>query len=235
MPLVVRLRSAVCLLGRFPALAGVDLDVAPGETVLLSGGNGAGKTTLLRMVAGLLPLHQGEGEVLGTDLTRDRRSHRRRIGFVGQETFCYDDLTVRENLRFATRAAGGTASSADAALEGLELTRLADVRHGRLSTGQRRRLALAIAFAREPELFLLDAPHAGLDAPGRAYLDDALSRASGDGRSVLIASHELELVRPVVNREVVLTNGQAHGAIEAPSDPPPAPGPPADKALEPTL
>ena len=232
MPLVVRLRSAVCLLGRFPALAGVDLDVAPGETVLLSGGNGAGKTTLLRMVAGLLPLHQGEGEVLGTDLTRDRRSHRRRIGFVGQETFCYDDLTVRENLRFATRAAGGNTASADAALEGLELGRLADVHHGRLSTGQRRRLALAISFAREPELFLLDEPHAGLDAPGRAYLDAALARASGEGRSVLIASHELELVRPVVTREVVLTNGQAHGAIEDPPSPPPVS--PADKALEPT-
>src|SRR5271169_4807315 len=54
---VVRLRSAVCLLGRFPALAGVDLDVLEGEVVLLSGGNGAGKTTLLRLLAGLVPLH----------------------------------------------------------------------------------------------------------------------------------------------------------------------------------
>ena len=211
MPFVVRLRSAVCLLGRFPALAGVDLDVAPGETVLLSGGNGAGKTTLLRLVAGLLPLHQGEGEVLGVDLTRDRRSHRRRIGFVGQETGCYDDLTVRENLRFATRAAGGATQAVDEALEALELVRLADVRHGKLSTGQRRRLALAIALARSPELYLLDEPHAGLDAPGRAYLDEVLTRAAEEGRSVLIASHELDLVRPFASREVVLTNGQAHG------------------------
>ena len=222
MPLVVRLRSAICLIGRFPALAGVDLDVAAGETVLLSGGNGAGKTTLLRLLAGLLQLQQGEGEVLGTDLTRDRRSHRRRLGFVGQETGCYDDLTVRENLRFATRAAGVEIQAADEALEALELVRLADVRHGRLSTGQRRRLALAVAFARKPDLFLLDEPHAGLDAPGRAYLDHVLLGAAAEGRSVLIASHELELVRPVATREVVLTNGQAHGAI------------PADKALEPT-
>jgi len=200
----------------------VDLDVAAGETVLLSGGNGAGKTTLLRLLAGLLPLQQGEGEVLGADLTRDRRSHRRRLGFVGQETGCYDDLTVRENIRFATRAAGVDVGAADEALEALELVRLADVRHGRLSTGQRRRLALAVAFARKPDLFLLDEPHAGLDAPGRAYLDQVLLGAAAEGRSVLIASHELELVRPVATREVVLTNGQAHGAI------------PADKALEPT-
>ena len=68
MPAVVRLRSAVCLLGRFPALAGVDLDVARGEIVLLSGANGAGKTTLLRLLAGLVPLYSGEATVLGHDL-----------------------------------------------------------------------------------------------------------------------------------------------------------------------
>jgi len=212
-PLVVRLRSAVCLLGRFPALAGVDLDVAAGETVLLSGGNGAGKTTLLRLVAGLVPLHQGEGRVLGVDLSRDRRSHRRRLAFVGQDTGCYDDLTVRENVRFAARAAAARLSAIDDAMEALELDRLADVRHGKLSTGQRRRLALAIALAREPDLLLLDEPHAGLDAPGRAYLDQVLRHAAGDGRSVLIASHELDVVRPFATREVVLTNGQAHGAM----------------------
>ena len=105
-PAVVRLRSAVCLLGRFPALAGVDLDVAEGEIVLLSGANGAGKTTLLRLLAGLVPLYSGEATVLGHDLAHDRRGARRDLALVGHETFCYDDLTVRENLRFAARAAG---------------------------------------------------------------------------------------------------------------------------------
>jgi ABC-type multidrug transport system ATPase subunit len=221
-PLVVRLRSAVCLLGRFPALAGVDLDVAPGEVVLLSGGNGAGKTTLLRLLAGLVQLHQGEGEVLGTDLTRDRRGHRRRLALVGPETFCYDDLTVAENLRFAAKASGGNVDAAHDALLALDLDRLADVRHGRLSTGQRRRLALAIGLARKPELLLLDEPHAGLDAPGRAYLDSVLKDAAASRTSVVLASHELELVRPVVDREVVLVNGQANGALADTPEPEPA-------------
>ena len=71
---VVCIRSAVCLLDRFPALAGADLDVDEGEIVLLSGPNGAGKSTLLRLLAGLLPLRSGTATVLGHDLARDRRA-----------------------------------------------------------------------------------------------------------------------------------------------------------------
>ena len=210
---VVRLRSAVCLLGRFPALDGVDLDVVEGEVVLLSGGNGAGKTTLLRLLAGLVPLHSGEATVLGHDLAVDRRAHRRELALVGHETFCYDDLTVRENLDFAARAAGASTTDATAALERLGLARLADVRHAKLSAGQRRRLALAVALSRSPRLLLLDEPHAGLDAEGRAVLDELLEGAAGEGRTVVLASHELDRARALAGREVVLTGGQAHGEL----------------------
>src|SRR5947199_4484334 len=90
MPAAIRLRSAVALLGRFPALAGVDLDVAAGEVVLLEGPNGAGKTTLLRTCAGLLPIASGIAEVLGNDLSSDRRGVRRRVGLLGHAGFLYD-------------------------------------------------------------------------------------------------------------------------------------------------
>ncbi|MGZ7019584.1 MAG: ABC transporter ATP-binding protein, partial [Acidimicrobiia bacterium] len=137
MPLVVRLRSAVCLLGRFPALAGVDLDVHAGEIVLLAGPNGAGKTTLLRLIAGLVPLYSGEAEVFDTDLTVDRRGARSNLALVGHETFCYDDLTVRENLRFVARASGGAAQDAEPTIERLGLGAVADLTHRKLSAGQR--------------------------------------------------------------------------------------------------
>jgi heme ABC exporter ATP-binding subunit CcmA len=208
-PVVVRLRSAVCLLGRFPALAGVDLDAATGEILLLSGPNGAGKTTLLRLLAGLVPLYSGEASVFGYDLALDRRSARRELALVGHETFCYDELTVRENLEFSARAAGRSTAEAHAALERLGLTRVADVAHQRLSSGQRRRLAVAVAMSRDPRLLLLDEPHAGLDAEGREVLDAVVRAAPVEHRTVLIASHELEHARSLASREVVLSAGQA--------------------------
>jgi heme ABC exporter ATP-binding subunit CcmA len=206
-PLVVRLRSAVCLLGRFPALAGVDLDVEAGEVVLLSGANGSGKTTLLRLLAGLHRLHSGAGVVLGHDLAIDRRGARRAIGLLGHDTGCYDDLTVRENVRFAARAAGHAGAESDGALERVGLTAQADVVHGRLSAGQRRRLALAVVLARDPRLLLLDEPHAGLDAAGRAELDAVVAAAPAEDRTVILASHELDRTRALAGREVVLAGG----------------------------
>lgn len=212
---VVRLRSAVCLLGQFPALAGVDLDVGEGEVVLLAGGNGAGKTTLLRVLAGLVPLHSGEGVVLGHDLAVDRRGHRRQLSLVGHDTGCYDDLTVRENLSFAARAAGRTDADVSASLDRLGLGPLAEVRHGRLSAGQRRRLAIAVGLARAPRLLLLDEPHAGLDADGREALDDVLRSSQGEGRTVLLVSHELDRARALSDREVTLVSGRS--AVTAPA------------------
>ena len=212
-PLVVRLRSAVCLLGPFPALAGVDLDVAEGEVVLLAGPNGAGKTTLLRLVAGLLPLAGGQGTVLGADLRYDRRSARREIGLLGHETFCYDDLSVTENLRFHARSAGRSEAAADEALQRTGLARIGHVPHSRLSSGQRRRLALAVVLARQPRLVLLDEPHAGLDSGARDLLDDLISHAPRDGRTVMLVSHELHRARALADREVTIVGGRAAGGV----------------------
>jgi heme ABC exporter ATP-binding subunit CcmA len=205
------------MLGSFPALAGVDLDVESGEILLVSGPNGAGKTTLLRCCAGLVPLRAGTAEVLGVDIGREPRAVRRAVSLVGHETFCYDDLTVAENLRFAARAAGRSDADADAALERTGLGAVARVAHGRLSQGQRRRLALAVALARRPRLWLLDEPHAGLDAHGRDALESVVRAAPAEGATVLIASHELDLARRLATREVQLAGGRvrAHDRVPA--------------------
>src|SRR5882672_5252347 len=131
---VVHFRAAVSLLGRFPALAGVDLDVQRGSIALVHGPNGAGKTTLLRACAGLVPVVAGEAVVLGCDLRRRPRDVRGRVGLLGHGTGLYDDLTVSENVRFWGRAARAKDADMDAALALLGLDgRLRDVTVAKLS------------------------------------------------------------------------------------------------------
>jgi heme ABC exporter ATP-binding subunit CcmA len=204
----IRLRSAVALLGRFPALAGVDLDVDAGQIVLVQGANGAGKSSLLRTCAGLLPIASGQAEVLGCDLRADRRAVRRRVGLLGHTGFLYDDLTVEDNVRFAVRAAGAPVAAVGPALAAVGLDgRLRRVAAGRLSAGQRRRTALAVVVARAPELWLLDEPHAGLDAEGRDVVDGLIHDAAAGGAAVVLASHERDRAEPLAHRVVTMTGG----------------------------
>jgi ABC-type multidrug transport system ATPase subunit len=207
----VRLRSAVALLGGFPVLAG------------------AGKTSLLRTCAGLLPVVAGSAHVLGCDLTVDRRAVRRRVGMLGHANALYDDLTVEDNVRFAVRAAGGAVGAVEPALVRLGLAgRLRTVAAGRLSAGQRRRTALAALVARAPELWLLDEPHAGLDAEHRDLLDELIRAAAREGAAVLIASHEADRASALADRILVMAGGQvlpttpavAAAAAPAPDDVP---------------
>ena len=204
----VRLRAAVTLLGRFPALAGVDLDISPGEIVLLKGPNGAGKTTLLRLCAGLCSLASGQGWVLGHDLSEERRMVRRPGGAAGPPHRLYDDLTVAENVGFWAQAAGADHADVAEAMERLSLTgRLADTRAGRLSAGQRRRASIASLVVRRPELWLLDEPHAGLDQQTRDTVDSLVRGAAAAGATVVLASHELERIAILEPRVVSVVGG----------------------------
>lgn len=217
---VVHLRGVVTVLGRFPALAGIDLEVAAGEIVLLRGPNGAGKTTLLRLCAGLLPVARGEAHVLGRDVSdrRQVRDLRRRVGLLGHATGLYDELTVVDNVRFWGQAAGAPAADIDAALTACGLDgRLADLLVARLSAGQRRRTSLACLLSRRPELWLLDEPHAGLDQDGRDLLDGLVRQAVASGATVLLSSHELERAEALADRVVTIVGGTTDGPAPRPT------------------
>jgi heme ABC exporter ATP-binding subunit CcmA len=231
------LHGAVALSGRFPLLAGVDLEVAIGETVLIEGPNGAGKTSLLRVCAGLVALTSGRVSVLGLDPVRQRNRVRRRVGLLSHASHLYDDLTVRENVRFAVRAAGADPGRIDGACDRLGLSgRLLKTSASKLSAGQRRRAALAVLVARWPELWLLDEPHAGLDASARQTLNELIGEAASDGVTVVIASHEAQFVESLVTRAITVTGGRVTderviGAASADTGAPPtgpAPASPVD-------
>jgi heme ABC exporter ATP-binding subunit CcmA len=212
-PPVVQLRDAVAVLGSFPALAGATITVTTGEIVLLRGPNGAGKTSLLRLCAGLLPLERGEGRVFGFDLATEAASVRPRVGMLGHRNGLYSDLSVVENVRFWGATVAATDAEIDAAMHRLGVGgRLRTVSVSRLSAGQKRRTALACLVARRAELWLLDEPHAGLDAQGRDELDAVLQQAVASGATVMIASHELERAGSLAHRIVDVVAGQTNAA-----------------------
>ena len=206
--LAVRLRSVVALAGLYPLLAGVDLDVGPGQILAVKGPNGAGKTSLLRVMAGLLPVAAGEATVLGLEPTAQARELRRQVGLLGHRNGLYDDLSAEDNVRFCVRAARLPKPAIPEALARLGLTeRLRRLPVGKLSAGQRRRVALACLVARQPRLWLLDEPHAGLDADHRQLLDNLLREAVAEGATVVLATHEASVTALLANRVVTMSGG----------------------------
>ncbi len=208
---VISFRDVVAVAGSYPVLAGANFEVNHGEIVLLSGPNGAGKTSLLRVCAGLLPVERGEALVLGVNLANDRAAVRDRVGILGHTNGLYLDLTVRQNVEFWAHLIGASAEEVHSALVHVGLDgRLADVRASQLSAGQRRRVALARLIIRRAELWLLDEPHAGLDARARDELDSTLRVAVSVGATVVVASHELERTERLATRRVTVDGGVVH-------------------------
>jgi len=214
---VIELVDVVAVLGRYPALAGATLAVDEGEIVLLQGPNGAGKTTLLRLCAGLVPLERGAATVLGHDLRHQRGEVRRHVGLLGHRNGLYLDLTVAENIRFWAATVGATGGEVEAAMTRLGVGgRLSELPVRRLSAGQARRTALACLVARRARLWLLDEPHAGLDALGRDELDATLREAVRSGATVVVASHELERAGTLATRTVDVVAGRVQRSVEGP-------------------
>ena len=210
MDTVIELSGVVAVLGQFPALAGVDLTVQRGEIVLLQGPNGAGKTSLLRVCAGLLPIERGTGHVLGIDLATNREAIRSRVGLLGHANGLYLDLTVMQNLQFWASTVAATESEVSVAMATMRIDgRLAGVKASQLSAGQRRRCALASLIVRRAEIWLLDEPHAGLDAAGRDELDALLRSAVASGATVVLASHERDRALGLATRTVTIDGGGA--------------------------
>lgn len=177
--------------GELIALRGVSFDLAAGETLAVLGPNGAGKTTLLRVLATLLRPSAGEVRVLGCSLPREAWRARGRIGFLGHDPLLYRDLTVAENLRFHARLHGldeGTDERIGGLLAAVRMERRADELVRNLSAGMAQRIAVSRTALHEPELLLLDEPHAHLDPAARALVEPLIGPAPGRAR--VIVTHD---------------------------------------------
>ncbi|MEO5799474.1 MAG: heme ABC exporter ATP-binding protein CcmA [Gemmatimonadales bacterium] len=206
---LVAVRGVERRFGRIVALAKVSLEIEAGEVVLLLGPNGAGKSTLLRCIAGLARPLRGSVRVAGRDVHADPAA-RAQLGFLSHQAFVYDDLTARENLRFAAALYGldGIEHRVQDALDGVGLTRGADTTVGGFSRGMLQRLSIARATIHQPPLLLLDEPFTGLDAASANDLRHRIAAERSAGRGVICVTHEPGEAWLPATRVVVLVAGK---------------------------
>ncbi|MGI8659369.1 MAG: heme ABC exporter ATP-binding protein CcmA [Candidatus Limnocylindria bacterium] len=192
-----------------PALAGVTLEVEGGRTIALLGSNGAGKTTLMRLLATAITPSYGRVSIDGLDADRDAHLVRRRVAYLSHATGLYDDLTARENLRFAAVMLDTPDHGArvERAIGDVGLLDRAGDRVGTFSAGMRKRLALARILLGAPSLVLLDEPYAALDADGMRLVDQLLSAWRAAGVTVIVASHAVGRMEGALDGRIVLENG----------------------------
>jgi heme exporter protein A len=197
--------------GRKWALAHLDLTAERGEVLLVAGANGSGKSTLLRLLAGLLRPTSGELEVGGRTLASDRFGWRREVSLLSHASYLYDPLTALETVRLWARLLGYPADSADLArrLAEVGLEAEADNLVGGFSAGMQKRLTFARIRLEDSELVLLDEPFAALDVAGQELVARWIAADRAAGKTVVIASHNLERAARIADRAVLLSRGQS--------------------------
>ena len=205
---LVEFKGVAARIGVATILRDVDFTVAAGESVGLFGANGAGKTTLLRVVATLLRPSGGSARVLGTDLAgHDRFAIRPRIGLIGHKPALYPELSLLANLEFSARIAGVAAEAAHQALDRVGLGRAAARLVGASSYGMQRRVEFAREIMLDPDLLLLDEPHSALDPSAVELVEHIAAGVLERGGAVVLASHDVKKVAPMVTRTAELAGG----------------------------
>lgn len=194
--------------GAVDALADVDLSIRAGTVHVLAGANGSGKTTILRLIAGLTDPTSG---------TIDRPTDR--IGYAFQEPNVYPALSVRENIDVFATVTDADDAWLDRLFDVFRLHRVADRPASTLSDGYRKKLDLALAFADEPSIVLLDEPLADVDDLTAANLVDLLSTYRGPDRTIVLATHNVSRFSDLVDELTILHDGVVLATHSQPADP----------------
>lgn len=196
--------------GDLQALKNVSFDIYKGEFFGLLGPNGAGKSTLISALAGLLRLDSGSLSILGSDVRRDYRSARRKLGVVPQEIVMDPFFTVRETLEFQSGYYGVRNNQAwiDELLEQLNLSDKADTNMRKLSGGMKRRVLIAQALVHKPQVLVLDEPTAGVDVELRQSMWRFVRRLHAEGHTIVLTTHYLEEAEELCDRIAIINKGE---------------------------
>ncbi|HEV3483989.1 MAG TPA: ABC transporter ATP-binding protein [Vicinamibacterales bacterium] len=217
---MIAIEQLVKQYGRFTAVAGVSLDVQPGEIHGFLGPNGAGKTTTIRMIAGLLKPTSGRILVNGHDLAANPELAKASLGFIPDRPFIYEKLTAGEFLRFHAGLYGmvdGVVSErVREMLELFELTRWEHELVESFSHGMKQRLVMCAAFLHRPSAVLVDEPMVGLDPRGARLIKQVFRHMADRGVAILMSTHTLEVAQEMCDRISIILKGKiiARGTVD---------------------
>lgn len=186
-------------------LRNIHFQLFPGELLLLIGPNGAGKSTLLKCLAGLLP-HQGKKHIFGGSLKKNY-GLRKKLGYLGHESFLYLKFSARENLLFYAALYGASGLDMDAVLNEYKLSDFSEQLVETYSRGMKQKLSLARALLHDPELIFLDEPFTGLDQQASGLLREKIITLKSR-RTVVLTTHELEQGFELCDKILILKGGR---------------------------
>jgi heme exporter protein A len=192
--------------GRRWALVDVSLTVARGEVLMVAGRNGSGKSTLFRILATAIRPDRGVARVAGFDVVDGRDDVRRATALLSHYSYLYESLTALQNLQVLSWFAGK--GDPKALLERVGLATRAGDPVSTFSAGMRKRLSFARILLQEPEVILLDEPYGQLDPPGFALVDEVVRELRNQGKTVLMATHQLERGASLADHSVMLESGR---------------------------
>lgn len=194
--MAIEARGLTRRFGHFTAVDHVSLSIPKAQIYGFLGPNGSGKSTTIRMLCGLLRPSEGTIRVLGYDIPREAEAIRTRIGYMTQKFSLWDDLTVLENLRFIAQVYTLGKEQAkrriDEVLEEYDLKELSGRLAGKMSGGQRQRLALAAATLHEPQMLMLDEPTSAVDPQSRRDFWESLFGLAARGTTILVSTHYMD-------------------------------------------
>lgn len=221
---IIETDSLVKAFGLLPVLRGVQLEISRGQFVALLGPNGSGKSTLLRLLAGLSKPTAGHVRIGGWELPDEAMQVRAQIGMVSHKPLLYGELTAYENLDFFAgmyNLPGGEERDERIMnlLERVGLKKRTYDLARTFSRGMQQRLSIARALLHNPDVLLFDEPYTGLDQQAGGTLDSLLETAREGGRTIVMATHQLERAARLSDRVVIISRGKvAHDGITAGMD-----------------
>lgn len=205
--------------GSFTAVDAISFEVEKGEIFGFLGANGAGKTTAMKMLCGLWLPTSGVARVAGFDVYRQTEKLKRNIGYMSQKFSLYEDLTVKENIRFYAGIYGKSEAfirkKTEHLLKHLHLEREADLLVGSLPVGWKQKLAFSVAIFHEPQIVFLDEPTGGVDPITRREFWTMIYEAAAAGVTVFVTTHYMDEAE-YCNRLSIMVDGRIE-ALDTPA------------------